>query len=706
MLLDCHQAIQNQGKASEIIFTAVVLGSFGAGKSSFVDRLVGRPCHTSSSFAKKAVRIEITKPSDAAGIKPKWKFLKTLHETTATVAEKLSHHTLHYPESCGKRNISKESLDHLKFGDMPAKDKLLYYDTSPAKITTPFQAITSCYKVKYELLPTGVRVNQCLQPLKAAEETWTHYITEVEGLPQFQKLFANMIPCPSLYYYVFRADHDFNAKLQGEFKGEVSVCPCEASTTNRDAILQFLASVASMKAPKKPQGGSFAPPKVLFIATHVDKLKSSDKISRIDQELQKIVKETRAYKDGLIIRGSESCMLLAVNGLADYADGKCNPDFQKVRSVVECVAASGGEYRSKVPYTWSLFSATIQHCPDPVLSLSKCLEVGKECGITQREEMVRCLSFLHHLGVLCYFEGVAEVVFRDPQYLYDKVASLISSTLGARSDREGKNCVFTSDGLESILSCSEVPSCSQLIKLLQQSCVLASLVGVDVHFLPCSLICAAESGEHSALPHRRLPTLHFTFNCNYLPVGIAEAFLAGLFSISDSDCKFEAVAEINRDQISFLLGPHSDRCLFSFQTTVISVEVFPSDVADRGAISVAVVCCNLRQHIKHSLQHASKRLNLDPDESDHQSAFYCPIATCRADCHLAEVDSEAEGLPCLLKCVHSPEPVALPSTHLVWYDEVQRVAYWVWGVAWQSPLILLGWEVAWQPTTLVSSHMR
>lgn len=669
MLLDCHQAIQSKGKASETIFTAVVVGSFGSGKSSFVDRLVGRPCHTGSSFAKKAVRIEVTKPSDESGIKPKWKFQKTLHEMTATVAEKLLRHTLHHPKSAAK---PKESLGNLKFGDMPAKEKLLYYDTSLSKITTPFQAITSCYKVKDEFLATGVRVNQCPPPLKGVENTWTHYIMEVEGLPQFQKLFPNMMPCPSLYYYVFRADHDLNGKLRGEYKcpGEASAFACEASVTNRDAILQFLAGVASMKAPQGPQGGSFAPPKVLFIATHVDKLKSNEEISQVDQELQKIVKGTQAYKDGLIVRGSESCMLLAVNSQADD-DDRCKPDFQKVRSVVERVATTGDDYRVEVPYTWSLFSATIQHCPDPVLSLSKCLKVGKECGISQRGEMVKCLSFLHRLGVLCYFEGIAEVVFRDPQFLYDKVASLISSTLGSKGDGEIVKGIYTAKDLQSLLSCSEVPSCSELTKLLQQACVVASLCSVDMHFIPCSLACAMESGEdHSASSHCRLPPLHFTFSCNYLPLGFAEAFMASFSSASEGDCKLRAISEINQDQISFVLGPHSDKCLFSFRTTVIRVEVFPSDAADRGTESVAVVCCWLRQHIECSLQHATKRLNLDPKKSDRQAAFYCPNTTCCADTHLAEVDSKVEGLPTLLKCIHSTESIALPSSHLVWYDKV------------------------------------
>lgn len=162
---------------------------------------------------------------------------------------------------------------------------------------------------------------------------------------------------------------------------------------------------------------------MLFIATHIDKLESESKITEIDQELQRIVKGTQAYKDGMIVYGSESSMLLAVNNLAE--DDTC---FKKVRSVVERVVTGSDDYLINVPYTWSLFSVTIQHHPDPVLSYDTCLEVGKGCGINTPEEMDHCLWFLHHqTGTVRFFKNVQEVrkvVFKDPQFLYNRVTDL------------------------------------------------------------------------------------------------------------------------------------------------------------------------------------------------------------------------------------------------------------------------------------------
>ena len=229
---------------------------------------------------------------------------------------------------------------------------------SSANSVSPFGVIESSSAAAVDTIDTSFHETSGSETVvthKKYDNVWTHYMSDIGGQPEFQELFPNLIFGPSLFYYVFRADQDLYCKFPVEYlhsSGE-SMVPFEANITNREAILRFLASVASLGVLSKPQGGSGPLPRVLFIATHIDNLESEDKIADIDQELQKIVKSTQAYRDGMIVFGSESSMLLAVNNLAEDDIG-----FQKVRSVVERVVTGNEDYLINVPYTWSLFSVT------------------------------------------------------------------------------------------------------------------------------------------------------------------------------------------------------------------------------------------------------------------------------------------------------------------------------------------------------------
>lgn len=666
MLLDCQQATESKGCTNETILTSVVLGFSGGGKSSFVDRLV---CHSrdksysnSTGAVKKAIRVQVPKSPHPASKKCQWKLQETVSDATAVVAEKVFFNILDHPEPKGKL----KSLGHLEPGEMPSKDKLAYYGSSPSGIATPYQAVSSCFEVSEKFLPTGKKVRQPAPPFRRAEETWTHFITETGGLPQFQKLFPNVVSRPSLFYYVFRADEKFDGKLQGCYRESGTESPIDdftGTTTKKEAILQFLASVAALKVPDGHLKVKITPPppKVLFIATHVDTLKSMDQVTEIDQELQKIVKSTQAFEDGMIVTSSASCMLFAVNNLAK--DDAC---FQAVRSAVEKIAEGASCF--PVPYTWSLFSVAVQHLPGPVLSFKKCLEFGKQCGIKSQGEMGECLLFLHHIGVVCYFKGILDVVFKDPQYLYDKLTDLVVSTLKAsKVPSYPEKGIFTLENLQHLLSVSGVLKFAQLVQLLQRLCVVASLC--NSHFLPCSLFYAVGTEPtDSASSQSRLPHLLFTFERKHSPEGLAEAFVAKLLHSKYSDFAFKEVA-VNHNQVSVSVAPHSDKFLFIFNASFIRVQVFLSDEVGTRECSEAAVCCKLRERVSSSLLEVIKQLGLHPTKCTHQAAFDCPNKGCRAEPHFAVVTRSAEGSYCL-QCSRSEQPITLPHDHLVWYVKV------------------------------------
>lgn len=104
--------------------------------------------------------------------------------------------------------------------------------------------------------------------------------------------------------------------------------------------------------------GKLLLPRCFFIATHKDKLRSEQDLQKIDQQLQRVIKSTNAYKEDVIIFCSESQMVFALDNTSD--DDK---DIQQVRDAVEHLDLQSNDYKIRTPYTWMLFAVTLHHLP-------------------------------------------------------------------------------------------------------------------------------------------------------------------------------------------------------------------------------------------------------------------------------------------------------------------------------------------------------
>lgn len=638
--------------------------------------------YSSTGVAEKAVRVEVSRSMVLAGTK-EWKLLDTIGEETAAVAEKVSVNVLQHTPTIAKENkvvgAIKLMVERIKKIRKPRaiNPGCSFYESSNS--VSPFGVIESSSTAAVATIDASLDESYSGETVvthKKYDNVWTHYMSDIGGQPEFQELFPNLIFGPSFFYYVFRADQNLYCKFPVEYlhsSGE-SMVPFEANITNREAILQFLASIASLGVLSKPEGKSGPLPRVLFIATHIDRLKSEDEIANIDQELQKIVKGTQAYRDGIIVFGSESRMLLAVNNLAED-----DTDFQKVRSVVERVVTGNDDYLINVPYTWSLFSVTIQHHPDPVIAYETCLEVGRECGITTPEEMNHCLWFLHHqTGTLRFFNDVPEVrgvVFKDPQFLYDSVSDLVIHTFTFEKTRGDKVAVddFSKKGIFTLTSLkiltadkTNLLSSSQLIKLLEHLRIVAPLQE-DRYFLPCSLV-HADIQRNSSTPS--FPSFVVAFECGYCPKGLFGALIADLLQSNVKGCyewKFKE-DHIFRNLICFAVGPYLDKFQFSLAPTHITIDVFPTEIGSRSP-SLASMCHHVQQHFSRSIVRITERLNYNVKKAAHQLAFLCPSTTCHTASHPAII-SFNKKVPCVLDCPYSRQTLPLPEGCEVWFSTV------------------------------------
>ena len=74
------------------------------------------------------------------------------------------------------------------------------------------------------------------------------YLTDTGGQIEFQELLPLLVSGPSVFFLVFRLDHDLNKRFMVEYVRSTGATsePYQSNFTVKEALLQSLASIASM----------------------------------------------------------------------------------------------------------------------------------------------------------------------------------------------------------------------------------------------------------------------------------------------------------------------------------------------------------------------------------------------------------------------------------------------------------------------------
>ena len=220
------------------------------------------------------------------------------------------------------------------------------HSPNPATANTQSHLPSPCSSASTNMVDLKPSVDFCQNALRknplyavraSQERGWMVYLTDTGGQIEFQELLPLLVSGPSVFFLVFRLDHDFNKRFMVEYVRSTGATsePYQSNFTVKEALLQSLASIASMGT--YVNRGEQAPLrfKVFFVGTHKDKV-SQKRINRIDHCLQQMVRSTGLYREGMIQFASESRMLLAVNNLSSE-----DSDVQLIRAAVERVGTQG-----------------------------------------------------------------------------------------------------------------------------------------------------------------------------------------------------------------------------------------------------------------------------------------------------------------------------------------------------------------------------
>ena len=718
----------------------VFVGVPRSGKSSLMKRMVGeRPAHSSPStgVVDKVVQVEIVRSSTSAASVFGSTWVKLSHDDEAVtvvmdtvqshsgeVADSETHSQASVAVAAVHQTEPNSTTSGGRVSEQPQPDGVSEHRSRHQ----PHQSPTSSTASTHPHLPSQSgsassntadlkpSVDMCKSALRrtpyraSQEQGWMVYLTDTGGQIEFQELLPLLVSGPSVFFLVFRLDHDLNKRFTVVYvrpNGTMSE-PYQSNFTVKEALLQTLASIASIESTEIH---------VFFVGTHMDKV-SRAKIDRIDCSLRHMVTSTGLYREGMIQFASESRMLLAVNNLSDDDSG-----IQQVRAAVERLG-SRGSFKVTAPPSWLIFSLTIRQHKDRVLSYEQCFEVARQCGITSRGELNEALWFLHtKVGLIRHFQGdgledLQKIVIQDPQVLFDRITDLVVETFTfdkaspvVREDFKKKG-IFPFSTFEKISASSDhLLTPSRLVKLLEHLHIIAPLEKEEGeeegeeevkeeegeeeeeeeekrYFMPCILAHTqpAEASSwlewltsmfwRSAEQNHNNSSLLVGFRCGYCPKGLFAALVVYLLANARSHGQKWTLQrdQIFKDQISFLVRPY-DSVSITVQPKFFEITCTPavSKSSHNRHFPLATTCGEVRRCIETGIREVTSALHYTSDAA-HYLAFYCPGKHRGPDPkepHPAEINFH-DNKPCTLRCeLGEGRTFELPPEHERWFTEVR-----------------------------------
>ena len=683
----------------QTIMQGIFFGLPRSGKTSSKKRLVGKTPsrqQASTGVVEKVSRVEIEQTTVQSVSKYSWNEVSELNNETALVVDDI----VKYHPKTTTTDVSATS-EIVQYNELEQKSTvhkvypILFFvekikslilkkhtDIPPEQVKNmgSDQTMHDAPPKSHHLERLSRAVEKAsLTPRQQRERQWTIYLSDVGGQPEFQESLPALVSGPSLYFLTFPLHKGLKERFKVEYQhpNGKSIVPFEMTSTMEEVLLQSLATIASTKSHTRLDGKAVNA-KVLFIATHKDKVQSEQQLLEIDQQLQKAIRKTTAYTENMIVFQSKHQMVFAVDNTSSDES-----DIQQVRDAVERIGTSTDEYKISLPTTWMIFAITLRHFPERVLTIEKCMEIAKECGIDSCEELNNALNFLHHnVGVIRYFQDHPELqgfVIKEPQYIFDTLTEMMVCTfnfkdLGPYQHKEFvKKGIFPTSMLHKLSTESDVLTGDKFATLLEHHHILTPIEVDDngkvvKYFAPAALAHAELPPDTQA--KKIIPTLVVAFKSGFCPTGMFGSLVVQLLKDKRSNFEWKLVQdEIYRNQISFAVGPY-DSFRFSLTATCIQVDCISSlNVAHR--VPLGKVCCDIRDCIVNGVQLITQKLNYNEKASCYL-AFNCPEHELNASCHLATINFY-EGNACTLTCTDTDRVHPLHENHQMWFNEVSWI---------------------------------
>ena len=407
------------------------------------------------------------------------------------------------------------------------------------------------------------------------------YLQDTGGQVEFQEMVSLAVSGPSIFFFVFRMDADFQSKFSIEYRASASASESTncytSSITIEEAFLQCLASVYAMNAPCEGTVKTHDP-LVFIVGTHKDKLGSAadEKIADLNKHLHSLIAKSDFQDLVQYANVKKNQVMFTVDNTSES-----DKDFKLIRSEVNSLITSRDEFTVEYPMSYLLFCLELQSLNRSVLSLEECKAMAANYGIVD-EQVSHLLKFLYlRIGVIQYFdvEGLRHIVVKEPQVLFKKVTNLIVKTFSCKSLRtrqhqDFRKGIVTASLLKSVVDNEKEITCKDFLELLVHLRIMTPFPSTSKekrYFIPCVLNYVQESSEED--PPTDILPLCVSFKCKHVPKGLFGVLVTHLMTLEserEADTSFILMEnKIYKDQVSFQV--HSDA-----EVNEVSLKMFPS----------------------------------------------------------------------------------------------------------------------------------
>eukprot|EP00118_Oscarella_pearsei_P004011 m.16650 g.16650 ORF g.16650 m.16650 type:complete len:1047 (+) comp27052_c0_seq3:115-3255(+) len=452
-----QKAVQSGGVVPVVRSRLVVVGPDGAGKTSFVDSLLGRPFKKNRpSTDGVAIDIAITEADQEwqeeakEGIQYIDKHIaRAVYEmelqeddTTAESVVGVHDSGIENTELPAQPSFpsTKPPIQQKDTNSVPPNSQTnseIQFGNDPEKEASNTSYDLELTEEQKDLLEDFRGSYQRLKRLK------TKHIWDLGGQETYLSTHSALMSVEgkyavTAYALVFDLSRSLNALAKSRYiheNGQMTDLTHELGCVRLygDFLRHWLTSLqiahpGHVSGPYTGKNERVASPPVFGVATHADAEGAMQKLAEQSRVFAEIVEEMK-YEGHLIDPKSDGKggLFLIRNTLSSQCPG--------VRAFQRRVDAMDDHYwtqQDSMPVRWLPFEQLlISWQKSKVLYLQDALEIGlKRCAIPSKEEVVVILQYLHNLGVILFFSTISslsKVIFVDPTWLVKAIANFVTA---------------------------------------------------------------------------------------------------------------------------------------------------------------------------------------------------------------------------------------------------------------------------------------
>ena len=646
-----QKAIAKSGKIDRKLAHSMFVGPTGSGKSSLMDRLLGRQrkkfsASTGVCDTVVIVDITVTNPSTFHPVTildgDTWEAI----ECDVSYVRQLGQESVNVenpPENPLTKPTEKRVHTRASARPNPARKVGSVRVEKPHSKRKDAPASLSKQKLKVGTIISSENINSVIKKYgfrkvkKYLKKTCSLYLRDTGGQVEFQEMLPLLIFGPSIFFFVFRLNLEFKSKLCVEYRmsANKSINCYTSSITTEEALLQCLTSVYAMDTSEEDSVKTHKP-MVFIIGTHKDRLGSEAegiiKINHLNQHLDFIIR-SNGFRDLVQYAGDDHNVMFAVDNTSDSEE-----DFQKIRSKVNHLINVRMWFSIEYPMSYLLFCLDLQNMKQSILTLDECKVLAAQHGI-EGDQVSHLLRFLHiRIGVIRYFdiEGLKHIVVKEPQVLFDMITDLLVKTFSCESvtTKEAfdfkKKGILAASAFEDVASSDYKISPKEFLQLLIHLRIITPFTTSEDqeerYFIPCVLNHVPESPDEDSITDI-LPLL-FKFKSDHCPKGIFGVLTTHLMTPESEEVGTTFILihdKIFKDQVSFEVHSPWDQDEMSLKvySTHLEVKIFPFSSDDDRGTPLKEVCNNVRQILEKSILSSLKNLHYSKEKLDPMACFKC-----------------------------------------------------------------------------------